>query len=64
MKEPEHDQAERQVEDKDAWKAVAEAAVMSKGNEVLEIGSKAADDQRRHDETGRRNGRAEQHGRE
>ena len=51
MIEPENDQAERQVEDKDARKTVAEAAVVRIGNEVLEIGSKAADDQGRHDET-------------
>lgn len=51
MIEPENNEAERQVEDKDAWKTVAEAAVVRIGNEVLKIGGKAADDQGRHDET-------------
>lgn len=51
VKEPEHDQAERQVERKDAQQAVAEAAMMCKRNEVFEIGCKAADDKGRHDET-------------
>lgn len=51
MKEPEHKQAERQVEGKDAQPVVPEGAVVLKRNEVLEIRSHAADDQGRQDET-------------
>lgn len=52
VKEPEHGQAEREVDGKDAEPVVAEGVVVLKRNEVFEIGSHAANDQSRHDETG------------
>ena len=51
VKQPEHGKTERQVEYKHAGQCVAEAAMVSKWNEVLEIGGKAADDHGGHDET-------------
>jgi hypothetical protein len=52
VEEPEDEQAQGQVEDKNTQGVVAKAAMMCEGKEVLEIGSERADDHGRQDETG------------
>ncbi len=51
VKQPEHEKTEGQIQFKNAWYGVAESIVVSKWKEVLEIGSKGANNDGRHDET-------------
>ena len=50
MEEPQRDKTKGEIEGEDTGKGVAEAAVMSKGDEVFEIRREAAYDDSGHDE--------------